>query len=85
MANRYELDEMAAGKHARPTVEDVSQHSDQDHMDSAQLNKLGKKSVLKVSSNIATQSSLLTPARGTLEAGLSSDLVVLSSLPGKEP
>ncbi|KAI1064959.1 hypothetical protein LB507_001241 [Fusarium sp. FIESC RH6] len=47
MANRYELDEMAAGKHARPTVEDVSQHSDQDHMDSAQLNKLGKKSVLK--------------------------------------
>lgn len=51
MATRYELDEMAAGKHARPTVEDVSQYSDQDHMDSAQLNKLGKKSVLKVSSN----------------------------------
>ena len=51
MATRYELDEMAAGKHARPTVEDISQHSDQDHMDSAQLNKLGKKSVLKVSSN----------------------------------
>jgi hypothetical protein len=52
MANRYELDEMSAGKHARPTVEDVSQHSDQDHMDSAQLNKLGKKSVLRVSFNL---------------------------------
>lgn len=48
MANRYELDDVATRKRARPTVEDVSQLSDQDHMDSAQLNNLGKKSVLKV-------------------------------------
>jgi hypothetical protein len=48
MATQYELDDMA-GKHPRPTVEDVSQSSDQDHLDSAQLAKLGKKAVLKVS------------------------------------
>ncbi|SCB64310.1 unnamed protein product [Fusarium graminearum] len=47
MANRYELDGLGSGKHTRPMVEDVSQLSDQDHMDSAQLNILGKKSVLK--------------------------------------
>ncbi|QPC67415.1 hypothetical protein HYE67_009646 [Fusarium culmorum] len=47
ISQEYELDGLGSGKHARPTVEDVSQLSDQDHMDSAQLNMLGKKSVLK--------------------------------------
>jgi hypothetical protein len=79
MANRYELDEMAAGKHARPTVEDVSQLSDQDHIDSAQLNNLGKKSVLKVIQPPPQPQSLLTTRRETLEDGQSLDSAVPSS------
>ncbi|KAI1028446.1 hypothetical protein LB503_002692 [Fusarium chuoi] len=47
MATQYELNDMPAAKHPRSTVEDASVSSDQDHMDSAQLAKLGKKSVLK--------------------------------------
>ncbi|KAF4440352.1 hypothetical protein F53441_12300 [Fusarium austroafricanum] len=45
MATPYELNDMP--KHPRSTVENASQLSDQDHMDNAQLAKLGKKSVLK--------------------------------------
>ncbi|RKL16410.1 hypothetical protein BFJ68_g5022 [Fusarium oxysporum] len=44
MATQYELNDMAAAKHPRSTVEDASESSDQDHMDNAQLAKLGKKS-----------------------------------------
>lgn len=69
MANRYELDGLGSGKHARPTVEDVSQLSDQDHMDSAQLNMLGKKSVLKVNISLCPSTPPLTTSRETLEDG----------------
>jgi hypothetical protein len=48
MATQFELNDMPAAKHPRSTVEDASVSSDQDHMDNAQLAKLGKKSVLKV-------------------------------------
>jgi hypothetical protein len=71
MANRYELDEMAASKRARPTVEDVSQFSNQDHMDSAQLNMLGKKSVLKVTIIFCSPIPPLISSRETLEDGQS--------------
>ncbi|KAF5971106.1 GABA transport [Fusarium coicis] len=47
MATQFELNDMPAAKHPRSTVEDASVSSDQDHMDNAQLAKLGKKSVLK--------------------------------------
>jgi hypothetical protein len=85
MATQYELDDMA-GKHPRPTVEDVSQSSDQDHLDSAQLAKLGKKAVLKVSVhyyNLHLSCADISYSE-TSVVGRSWALVVLFLSPGRE-
>lgn len=85
MATQYELDDMA-GKHPRPTVEDVSLSSDQDHLDSAQLAKLGKKAVLKVCfDHCNLHSSYANISRSeTSVVGRSWASVVLFLSPGRE-